>query len=417
VLSRTAFDASLHCTEVDRVACLNWDKVYAAVLRERPGFDAVAVVLNTDRYIGSASSSGIVVSRHDDGPRVTLHEMGHLVAGLADEYVDANVADGLLPYYKEGRFPNVTTTAEPGQIPWRHWFVDPEHIPMDSSESGVGRFEGAYYTQSGFYRPTRDSFMRTVGAPIGPVNAEAWLRAQYRAVPPLGAVHPNRRVVTGYAGDALEFEIASPWPAGLMTVRWFVDEIEIESAKDTWHYQFEADGHAHRLRVSIDDRTALIRAPEAHEHTGGFTWTISTNPSGVSSKASTPTDEIGGWIRMRVGSAGHEVMGITTHESVSAPRLGAVADGQFEYALFDAAGTLLSQRQIADPRIVRAPMALPGASVPGHQIVVLEDGYYLIEVPAGADARRLRIRTVQGSPETASQYKIAATPIEQWLDL
>jgi hypothetical protein len=132
---------------------------------------------------------------------VTLHEMGHLVAGLADEYVDASVANGLLPYYKEGRFPNVTTTAEPGQIPWRHWFVDPEHIPMDTGEAGVGRFEGAYYTQSGFYRPMRDSFMRTVGAPIGQVNAEAWLRAQYRAVPPLGEIRPNRPNVIGYAGD------------------------------------------------------------------------------------------------------------------------------------------------------------------------------------------------------------------------
>jgi hypothetical protein len=205
-----------------------------------------------------------------------------------------------------------------------------------------------------------------------------------------------------------------------MTVRWFVDAMEIESARDMWHYRFEADGHEHQLSVSVEDRTALIRAPQAHEQAGGFTWTISTSPSVVSSKATPSAGEIGGWIRMRVDAAGHQVLGVTTHESANALRLGAIADGAdggFEYALFDAAGTLLSQRQIADPRVVRAPMALPGASVPGHEMVVLEDGYYLIQLPAGADARKLRIRTVAGSAQDASAAKIGATPIEQWLDL
>ena len=57
--------------------------------------------------------------------------------------------------------------------------------------------------------------MRTLGGAMGEVNAEAWLRALYRAVPPVSAAYPGQRVVTGHAGDWVEFEIASPWPAGL----------------------------------------------------------------------------------------------------------------------------------------------------------------------------------------------------------
>ena len=67
---------------------MNWDKVYIALLAERTPFDQVAVVLNTDVYVGSTSASGFIVSRNELTPAITLHEMGHLIAGLGDEYVD-----------------------------------------------------------------------------------------------------------------------------------------------------------------------------------------------------------------------------------------------------------------------------------------------------------------------------------------
>ena len=71
---------------------MNWDKVYAALLAEHAPFDEVAVVLNTDVYIGNTSASGLIVSRNTYVPAIALHEMGHVIAGLGDEYVDENVA-------------------------------------------------------------------------------------------------------------------------------------------------------------------------------------------------------------------------------------------------------------------------------------------------------------------------------------
>ena len=106
---RTAFDATLGCTDVERVACVNWDKVYAALLAEHAPFDEMAVVLNTTLYVGNTSGSGLIVSRNSFAPAITLHEMGHVIAGLGDEYVDKNVADAFMPQYREGQFPNVTT--------------------------------------------------------------------------------------------------------------------------------------------------------------------------------------------------------------------------------------------------------------------------------------------------------------------
>ncbi len=276
--SVTAFDSSLHCTDVERVACVNWGKVYDALLAEHVPFDALAVVLNTDVYVGSTSASGMVVSRNASAGRIALHEMGHLVAGLGDEYVDANVARGSVSFYEEGRFPNITTATEPGLIPWRHWFADPTRIPVDPAETGIGHFEGAFYMQNGFYRPKRDSIMRTLDAPVGEVNGEAWLRALYRAVPPLHAAYPAQPAVTGLAGDQLTFDVVSSWPGDVVSVRWWLDGAEVESARDSRRYVFATDGGAHEVRAQLQDRTGLIRDPLAREQTGEFKWSVSTGP-------------------------------------------------------------------------------------------------------------------------------------------
>ena len=416
--SLTAFDARLHCGGIERVACVNWGKVYDALLAEHTGFDALAVILNTAEYVGSSNASGMVVSRNANAGRIALHEMGHLVAGLGDEYVDAAVARSSVTLYEEGRFPNITKATEPGLIPWRHWFADPAHIPVDPLENGVGHFEGAFYVQNGFYRPKHDSIMRTLDAPIGEVNAEAWLRALYRAVPPLLAAYPARPAVTGLAGDRLTFDVVSPWPPETVSVGWWVDGVEIESARDLRRYVFVADGGAHVVRAQLRDRTGLIRDPRAQEQSGDFTWSISSEPTVAVFKASPPVDEIGGWVHMRVDSTGHTVVGTRTAEARVPRRLGVRQDLKLEYTLVDADGLVLSQGWLADPRLVRGPMAPPGEAPAGHELTLLENGDYLIGIPAGAGARRLRIRTLNESAEKAApESKVGSPPIEQWLDL
>ena len=272
---RTAFDAILGCADVARVACVNWDKVYAALLSEHAPFDEVAVILNTSVYAGSGANEGVVVSRNVYAPAIVLHEMGHSMAGLADEYVDQVAANAFVPGYREGQFPNVTTSTDPARIPWKHWFTDSAHLPAGPGDKGVGRFEGAFYSASGFYRPKQDSIMRTLEGAVGEVNAEAWLRAIYRAVPPVSAAYPAQRVVAGPAGATVEFELVSPWPPELMAVRWFVDGLEVDQARGAYRYELHADGGPHEVRVSIEDCSGSIRAPDAREHIGGVAWTVS----------------------------------------------------------------------------------------------------------------------------------------------
>jgi hypothetical protein len=71
---------------------------------------------------------------------------------------------------------------------------------------------------------------------------------------------------------------------------------------------------------------------------------------------------------------------------------------------------MLVEGQVADPRQIRGPLGLPGAPGAGHAAGTMPEGDYLIGIPEGADARRLRIRRLDGSMEKA-------TLSEQWLDL
>jgi hypothetical protein len=407
---RTAFDGSLGCAGVERIACVSWDKVSLALIAARVPFDEVAVVLNTDTYAGSATASGLIVSRHPKAPAITLHEMGHLLASLGDEYVDDALAGDAAGKYREGMFANVTTNEDPTRIPWRHWFVDPLRIPGAPGDAGVGRFQGAFYSASGFYRPTQNSIMRSLDGALGVVNAEAWLRSLYRAVPPLGAAYPARRGVIAPAGSDVEFEIVSPWPAELMTVRWFVDGSEVTQAGSLYHYEFQGDGGEHEVRVTIEDATGSIRAPAASEQRSSYSWRVSGIARNDTLKADMPSPRIGGWIRMHIDSTGHHVLGTDAGELQRAPLRQALAESAFGYALYDGNGAVLMEGQVADPRQIRGPLALPGAPGAGHTTATMPEGDYLIGIPEGVDARRLRIRRLDGSMQKA-------TLSEQWLDL
>ena len=80
---------------------------------------------------------------------------------------------------------------------------------------------------------------------------------------------------------------------------------------------------------------------------------------------------------------------------------------------------MLAAGKAADPRVIRGPLASPGATGRGHATRMLPSGYYLIGIPEGADVRKLRIRNQEASTEktapAAGSGETAST--EQWLDL
>ena len=150
-------------------------------------WDKLLVVVNTSRRGGATlpTMSVAYASRNShDFPRIMIHEAGHSIAKLMDEY------DGELPDIEFARgwsvpnflpWPNVDTNAK--RPKWKRWLSPGVDLPTPDRLANrhlVGAFEGASYTGTGVYRPQRRCMMRSHNANFCKVCAEQWIKAIYR---------------------------------------------------------------------------------------------------------------------------------------------------------------------------------------------------------------------------------------------
>ena len=120
-------------------------------------YDHLLVICNTTKYGGGGIynfHSTVTDNRYFN--YVCVHELGHGIAGLADEYYTSEVA--VRDYYPEGLeppAPNITSLVDFDRK-WKD-MLDPE-VPVPTPvekqyEEVLGVFEGAGYCAKGLYRP------------------------------------------------------------------------------------------------------------------------------------------------------------------------------------------------------------------------------------------------------------------------
>lgn len=135
---------------------------YAAVVPH----DNIVVLINSERYGGGGMYnyySG-TTSDHILTPQVFTHELGHGLAGLADEYYSSAVAyDEFYPLSVEPWEPNITTMVDFDRK-WKGMIKKstPTPTPAEESYAGVvGLFEGGGYSAMGIFRPQLNCRMKS----------------------------------------------------------------------------------------------------------------------------------------------------------------------------------------------------------------------------------------------------------------
>lgn len=108
-----------------------------------PEVDYSILLVNSATYGGSGGEV-CVASLHEDSLEIVLHELGHTIAGLGDEYWPG--AD------KITETPNTTRQSEPALVPWADM----------TGEEGIGVYP---FPESGnsWYRPSQDCKMQYLG--------------------------------------------------------------------------------------------------------------------------------------------------------------------------------------------------------------------------------------------------------------
>ncbi len=133
-------------------------------------YDAIVIICNSEKYGGGGIYNFYcTVYNHGEYPDyVIVHEMGHLIGGLADEYYTSEVSvQDFYPVGVEPVEPNVTTMVN-FESKWKNMVEDGTPIPTQPVSANhpdydrVGAYEGGGYVSKGVYRPTLHCTMHQI---------------------------------------------------------------------------------------------------------------------------------------------------------------------------------------------------------------------------------------------------------------
>lgn len=258
----SVFGSGFDCFDIARLICTDEGLIYNELHRVTADADVVPVLMvNSEVYGGSG---GDVPVFSVGAPEVALHEMGHSFASLGDEYVDEAIAPTYLPFYREGELGNISQFNLPGEVPWSAWIQDHNNVPSQPMDTGVGIFEGAYYHATGFYRPTKDSRMRSNGEDFGPVNSEAWVLASYERSGVVRETTPTAAEIDIAPGEIISLRAVLHYDTGLQQVTWRVNGTEQLEARGSNSVDFSSlDAGAYLVEMSVVDDSGAVRSDPA----------------------------------------------------------------------------------------------------------------------------------------------------------
>jgi hypothetical protein len=231
VYKDTYLNSSFWVNNIERLLALTGDGYYKAVQAANAQvgvgvWDIILVLVNSTKYGGSGGSVA-VSSVNSSAPEIVIHELGHTVAGLADEY------ETPYPGYPAGDFePNVDYNYSGASLKWLAW-VDagtplptPEYSPYLTA---VGAFEGARYLSTGIYRPWFNCEMRSLNRPFCPVCKEAHILSFTETVSLTDSQSPASGVATDIDSAGATFTVV-PVPLDGLEYVWSLDDVPLEGA-------------------------------------------------------------------------------------------------------------------------------------------------------------------------------------------
>jgi IgA Peptidase M64/Peptidase M64 N-terminus len=207
---RSPVGASYDAFRSERYVLTFDDRAFRDVASQAP-YEFVEIMANSKTY-GGGGIFGLyatVAADSEWAPYIFVHEFGHHIAGLADEYFTSDVAYQAPTVRAEPWEPNVTALLDPEHLKWRDLVTPGTPVPTPWDEDGfiarerdiqarrreiraqkrpesemdalfraerdemekrlggerhaaaVGAFEGADYEAKGYYRPQADCIMFT----------------------------------------------------------------------------------------------------------------------------------------------------------------------------------------------------------------------------------------------------------------
>ena len=274
----TALDSTYNCSGIQRLVCVDVTKVNNVLSRSALAAterDIVLVVVNDTTYGGSGGSIA-VSSTNVSSAEIILHELGHSFGLLTDEY--GGPPPPSCNNTVEPAAPNATRSTTRAGIKWNQWIDPATPIPTFSTVNGVpGLYQGAAYCDTGLYRPTFDSKMRSLGRPFEQINTEQLVKRIYNLVDPIDDTAPAGNTVTAPAGQTVSFTVTvPPTRTHALEITWRLDGAIVGSAPGLVLTGGMVSAGGHQVSVTVRDPTALVRSDPGSLLVSTRNWSLTT---------------------------------------------------------------------------------------------------------------------------------------------
>ncbi len=165
---RTTLDAKFYTFGSERYQMVDDFQKVRDIAGNVP-YDLIYIISNTKKYGGGAIYNfyGISSAGHPTQTgKVFVHEFGHLLLGLGDEYEGGTAVESLYPSGVEPWEVNLTRLIDfDKKAYWKELVGKSTPIPTkatDANKNVVGVYEGGGYVSKGIYRPWINCMMRTL---------------------------------------------------------------------------------------------------------------------------------------------------------------------------------------------------------------------------------------------------------------
>lgn len=252
------FGSTYFYAGVERLLVPTYDNKVASVLADNfPEYDQAFVLVNDDKYGGSGGWLATASTNIQAG-QIMIHEIGHSMADLSDEYWAG-------PQFAR-ESPNMTQITNPNTVKWKNWVGDNE----------IGIYP--HTEDPRWHKPHNGCKMETLGLPFCAVCRENFIHTFYDMVSMIQAQGPPENAALGdeqdFYGVTLTpnpFSIRNFWLLGADTVSRNEPSFTLDLAA-------LSDGQ-HQLQMNAADLTALSRRDNIP--VDQVTWNINKSGSSV----------------------------------------------------------------------------------------------------------------------------------------
>jgi len=256
------FGSTYNFADIDRLLVPTKNGVVASVLADNfPQYDQAFVLVNDDKYGGSGGWLATSSTNASAG-EIAIHEIGHSMAGLADEYWAGS------QFARETA--NMTQETNPLQVKWANWMGD-----LD-----IGIF--AHSGDATWKKPHQNCKMQFLGAPFCAVCNQTFINTFNELTINYDDFTPESQ---NGLNNQNNFDVSTLEPTPNTLKTWWLLNGDTLTKNNSTLSVANSDflNGPNELKLTLVDTTALSRLDVLHAQS--ITWTIdtSTSPETISS--------------------------------------------------------------------------------------------------------------------------------------